>query len=383
MKLKFYLLILLLFVNTLFIGAQNNTEAVILYIEGTVDISRDGQYLNYSDIDIGTVVDNYDMIETGYDGYLEIEIRTPVSAAVSLKIHENTNFYFDTKEIQGSKKTSFQLLSGSMALKVQKLYEDNELDVNVNSTVMGVRGTEFTVSSTIDGSTLVTTEEGRVSCTDSKGGTRYTSPGTVCETEGKGYFREVRVPVSELDSYRNKWTEARMDVLKGNALVSIRHYSKLYTQFYSRFDQSWQALERKDNIFKKWDQYIKNRNTPSLSEAVMDKQSISREIIELRSVLPIFQHTFQVLKTLEKLNKEGYGAGTLDINMSQGELFNHFNSNYNETRRRLVKSLYYFSIYLEMGKRISGSDVNSEGLLDSITSGSNMLMGPPTPNSPF
>jgi len=382
MKVKFFLINLLFLSLTSYLAAQN-TEAVILYMEGTVDIARNGDYLDWTDIDIGTVLENYDMIETGSDGYVEIEVRTPVSPAVTLKVLEDTSFYYDTKKVQGTTKTSFQLLAGSMGMKVQKLYDDNELEINVNNSVMGVRGTEFTISSTVDGSTLVTTKEGKVSCKDDSGNERFSTPGVICETDDNKRYKEVQIPVDEIDRYRSKWMETRLDILKSNALVSIRHYASLYNQFYPRFDRSWQSLERKDEVFRKWYRYMQSGTRPSMSEAVLSKQSVSREIMELRSVLPVFQHTFYVLDALGKLYKEGYGQGTLNINMTQEQLFNHYFGNYRETRRRLTKSLYYFRIYLEMGKRISNSDYNTEGLLDSITSGSNMLMGPPTPNKPF
>ena len=120
-------LFLMLFISCTvgIIEAQDNTKAVILYMEGSVDITRNGVYLNYSDVDIGTVIEIYDMIKTGEDGYIELEVKTPVSPAVTLKIYEDTHFYFDTKQVHGNTKTSFQLLSGSMGLKVQKLYNDN------------------------------------------------------------------------------------------------------------------------------------------------------------------------------------------------------------------------------------------------------------------
>jgi hypothetical protein len=383
MKARIFFLILFIFSATSFLNAQKNTEAVILYIEGTVDITRNGEYLDYSEVEIGTVIENYDMIETGADGYVEIEVNTPVSPAVTLKILEDTSFYYETKNIQGNNKTSFQLLTGSISMKVQKLYNDNELEVNVNSSVMGVRGTEFTISAMIDGSTLVTTKEGKVSCKNESGQETFSTPGVVCETDENNLYREVNVPVSELESYRNKWTESRLEILKSNALVSIRHYAKLYNQFYPPFDRSWQALERKDEIFQKWIQNKKSGSKPSIGDAVLNKQSVSREIIELRSVLPIFQHTFYVMRSLGQLYREGYGQGNLSINMTQKQLFNFYFDNYDETRRRLAKSMYYFRIYLDMGRIITGLDQNSESLLESITSGSNMLMGPPTPNSPF
>ena len=381
MKVKSFLLILFFLSVVTFVSAQ--TQTVITYIEGTVDVSRNGDYQDWADVDIGTVIENYDMIETGGDGYVEIEVSTPVSPAVTLKIFEDTSFYYDTKQARGSTKTSFQLLAGSMGMKVQKLYNDNELDINVNDSVMGVRGTEFTISSNVDGSTLVTTTEGRVSCKNDSGKEWFSTPGVVCETDGDKTYKEINITVDQVEEYRNKWVESRIAILKSNALMSIRHYAGLYNQFYPRFDRSWQMLERKNNVFKKWYNYLQSGTKPSMSEAVLSKQAVSREIIELRSVLPIFQHTFFVLKELGKLHRDGHGQGTLNINMTQRQLFNHYFENYEETKRRLSKSLFYFRVYLEMGKRITGSDFNSEGLLDSITSGSNMLMGPPTPNSPF
>jgi hypothetical protein len=383
MKVKTFLFLTIIMSALSSLFGQNGTEAVILYLEGTVDVTRDGVYLDYRDVNIGTVIQNYDMIETGSDGYVEIEVRTPVSAAVTLKVYEDTNFYYDTKQIRGNTKTSFQLLSGSLGMKVQKLYQDSELEVNVNNSVMGVRGTEFRISSTIDGSTLITTKEGKVSCKNDSGTEWFSTPGIVCETDENRNYREIAVPAGDIDEYRNKWMERRMEILRSNTLVSIRHYAKLYTEYYPRFDRSWQALEKKNEVFKKWYQYMRSGTTPALSDAVLSKQSVSREIIELRSVLPLFQHTFYVMKVLDKLYREGNGRGSLDIAMTQRELFDAYSRNFEETKRRLSQSLFYFRIYLDMGKRISGSDYSSESLLDSITSGSNMLIGPPKSNSPL
>lgn len=361
-----------------FLSAQQS-NAVITYLEGTVDISRNGEYLNWSDVDIGTVIENYDLMETGADGYVEIEVTTPVSPAVTLKIQPDTTFYYDTKQVQGSKKTSFQLITGSMGMKVQKLYNDSELDINVNSSVMGVRGTEFTITATVDGSTLVTTKEGKVSCKNDTGQEWFSTPGTVCETEGNGKYREVAVPVEKIDAYRDKWMEERIAILRSNLGVSLQHYTGLYNQYYPRFDRAWTALTQKDSVFRKWNQYLQSGVKPSMSDAVLSKQAVSREIIELRAVLPVFQHTFYVMKELGKIYRAGYGQ---NIGRVEKQLLTHYFDNYGETRKRLTRSLYYFRIYLEMGRVINNSDYNGEGLLD-VTSGSNMLMGPPASNSPF
>lgn len=375
MKKSIFLIIAMLAAT---LWAQNN-EAVITYLEGTVDISRNGEYLDWGDVDIGTVIENYDLLETGFDGYVEIEVSTPVSPAVIVKIEPDTTFYYDTKQVQGNTKTSFQLLTGSIGMKVQRLYNDSELDININNSVMGVRGTEFKVSSTVDGATLVTTKEGRVSCKNESGKEWYSYPGVICESSEEGGYKEIPLPVDQIDAYEQKWIEDRLNILRSNLKISLNHYTEIYNQYYPKFDRIWGNLESKDDVFAKWNRYIRQGVQPSLSEAVLAKQAISREIIELRSVLPIFQQGFYVLKELGKAYKEGYGQ---DISRPRKQLMDHFFNNYRDTRQKLTKTLYYFRIYLEMTKRISGSDYAPEGLLD-ITSGSNMLMGPPVPNSPF
>lgn len=376
MKTKF--LLFLIFLTASISLAAQNQSAVILYMEGTVDISRNGEYLDWQTIDIGTEIENYDLVETGSDGYVEIEVSTPVSPGVTLKIKPDTTFYFDTKEINGKRKTDFQLLAGSMGMKVQKLYNTSELDINVNNSVMGVRGTEFMITSTVDGSTLVTTTEGRVSCKNESGIETFSTPGTVCESAGDGDFREAAVAPGSEEAYRKDWLAERVGILQSNIKISLNHYTELYNNYFNRFDRSWRNLESKDEVFQKWNHYLTSGTKPALSEAVLSKQSVSRQIMELRSVLPIFQQTFYVLEELGKYYRNGYGQ---DISTSRKQLMDHYFSHYRETRRRLTKALYYFRIYLEMGKQISGSDYNTEGLLD-VSSGSNMLMGPPTPNKP-
>lgn len=382
MKPKNVILLLLLTFTSITISAQDSS-AIITFLEGIVDISRDGEYLDYNMIDIGTEIENYDLIETGPDGYVELKLTTPVSPGVDLKIHENTNFYFDSTKSMGKKKTNLQVLTGSLTLKVQKLYKDNELDVKVNDSVMGVRGTEFTVSSTIDGSTLVTTKEGKVACVDSRGNSNYSVPGVVCETEEKGRFRQVKVDPSELENYRKKWNDRRMEVLKGNALLSIRHYAKLYREQYPQFDKSWEALEKNNQIFRKWQKYTKEGKKPPLSEAVRDKQTVTKAIIGLRAILPLFQNNFYVIGELDKFYREGIGRGSLTGGDNQEKFFKFFQANRRETKQRLSRSLYYFRIYLAMGKRISGSDLNTEGLLENLGMGSGMMMGPPKPMKSF
>ncbi|GAB1455793.1 hypothetical protein MASR2M48_11000 [Spirochaetota bacterium] len=69
--------------------------------------------------DIGSVVRAYDVLVTGPES--RAEMRRPASGSsggASIKLAENTAFYFDTKELsEAQRKTVLQLLSGSAGHK--------------------------------------------------------------------------------------------------------------------------------------------------------------------------------------------------------------------------------------------------------------------------
>ena len=49
----------------------------IVYLEGIVDVKRGGELLDWTTVDIGTPIERYDLIETGDDGFAEIELDSP------------------------------------------------------------------------------------------------------------------------------------------------------------------------------------------------------------------------------------------------------------------------------------------------------------------
>ncbi|MGC9311753.1 MAG: hypothetical protein ACP5IA_03600, partial [Sediminispirochaetaceae bacterium] len=55
-------------------AAANEVVGEIVYIEGSVEIYRDGERLSWRMVDIGSLVEEFDMVQTGDNGYVEISL---------------------------------------------------------------------------------------------------------------------------------------------------------------------------------------------------------------------------------------------------------------------------------------------------------------------
>ena len=116
------------------------------YLEGTVSVQRDSHDLDASEVQTGLEIENYDMVKTAADGLAEVSITTPKSVGATIKVSPRTQFTFELNNT-GSRQQSFVgLMSGTVALKVAKLTASQDLMVHTESAVMGVRGTEFSVT---------------------------------------------------------------------------------------------------------------------------------------------------------------------------------------------------------------------------------------------
>ncbi len=152
MKKLLILMTLLAFTSSIFA-----LSGEIVYAEGTVDIKTLGGTLEYGDI--GMPVETGESVITGYDGYAELEMED----GSTIKVNEDSVFKLESlNDEEGKSKNSFQLILGSAKYKFARTVKDEEPMISTPSTVCGLRGTEFTVFSGLDGSALYAVEEGAV-----------------------------------------------------------------------------------------------------------------------------------------------------------------------------------------------------------------------------
>ena len=99
----------------------------IAYLEGIVDIHRDGEIIELYESDIGMEVYNQDLIETDSDGYLEVEMTSYRNSGTMVIVSPDTAFYFDASGGSSRSKNTLPLLAGSLSLRSPGLREAKSL----------------------------------------------------------------------------------------------------------------------------------------------------------------------------------------------------------------------------------------------------------------
>ena len=155
----------------------------VVYVEGDVLLVRNGEEME--NVQIGQDLQNFDLIRTGADGLAELSVSAPAAPRMTLKISPKTQFSLEIAKAGKKQQTTVGLLTGTVALKVSRLAGSQAVTVRTESTAMGVRGTEFTVTSPPSGDILVTCDEGEVVCED-EDAELAAVPGTAVEKRARG-----------------------------------------------------------------------------------------------------------------------------------------------------------------------------------------------------
>lgn len=346
-----YISLLLLFLYPL--AAETSGE--IIFLEGTVDVSRQGEFLDYYDVDYGLQIFEEDIISTGPDGYVEIELNAPAAGTV-LRVDAGTTFYFTTDNQQ----TDMRLLTGSLALKVGRLTSGETLNVQTETAVMGVRGTEFTVNIGADTELLITCNEGRVSCASSSRET-FSEPGKVSSWSQAGDFREENVAVSDLDEYTKKWQDERIQALTINGLKASEYYRKQLDTYQPRMESAMASLAEHQATLLAYASKMENGASLSRTEAVRDKIALTQGILALRSNLVMYEQIFFTLSQLEKYHDQGVGTGSFSDGMSSSRFYRSFRQDSRENMTMIAMAHYYMKIYTYIDYYAGANDIMGGG----------------------
>ena len=338
------------------LAAQSDIKGEIIYLEGEVNISRRGEMLPFNEVDMGLLLEEEDVIKTGFDGYMEIELTYPGQGSL-LKVQPDTVFYFDKRENSGRSTARVNLLGGSIGLKVSKLTSNESMNVETQSAVMGIRGTEFDVNRAVTGEILVTCNEGKVSCATPAMET-FSLPGTVClQDDGKDFVND-NVSVTELDNYKNRWWNARMEALTTLGPLSVEYYTGRFDSQIILFDSAWNELKDNDMLFKEYESILADGSTPSRAKATRDKMTLTSSVIKMRSALPLMEEVFYTLQLLKEYQSRNVFDG-------DSRDFREFSRRENSLESRLVQARYYLSLYGKVSAFAAGG---SNSTLNSMLS---------------
>ena len=230
-------------------------------------------------------------------------------------------------------------------MKVQKLSNNQSLEVATESALMGVRGTTFVVIVNPAGEVLVATSEGSVSCTDAQGLELYAEPGQVVEQLPGESFRTIPVAVSSLEEFQRDWYAERLEVFKANALKAIRQYGLRYFELRERFEESYHALQGERQILRKWYEEDRRGQIGGRMAVMREKKRLLVHLFELRKTLFIFERVYFRLAELERYYEEGYGRGSLQPGLSTGEFFRQFEQDRRVLERQMAEVRYVIKLY--------------------------------------
>jgi hypothetical protein len=321
----------------------------IVFVDGDVTLMRNEHTLTTADLDTGAPIENLDRLRTGDDGQVTIAITASYGAPAEIRIAPRTTFYVEIEQTERRSTTTLGLMTGSIGLKMQKLSGNRELAVRTDTTVMGVRGTTFDVSTSPAGDVLVSTQEGAVACSDSeKSGEIAAVPGQVVERRVEdGTFRSIPVAVSTLEQFRREWIAERIAVFRSNALRVTRFYAQRYEQLIAEFNDAYGDLMRNGDVLAKWVREDRQGRIGSLLEIMREKRAVVGSLFRLRRTLFLFERVYFRLAELEGYYNQGVGRGDLRPGLSAAQFWARVESDRRDLAAKLARVRYVIKLYAE------------------------------------
>ncbi len=318
----------------------------INYFSGDVSITRRGEIMSAKDIVIGDPVEDFDLIRTGAQGKMDLTLRTPQKQQIKLTVQGNTSFSLETSKLAGGKeKTSLQMMSGTLACKVDKL-SGNELAVKTKSAAMGVKGTEFTVTTSPTDDVFITCEEGSVSCVDEDTGEEAVAePGEAVERPADEKLSTVKAPADRagLELFRQKWLANRLDRFQRTAARHIAGMARLFNPAYTRLRADFSKLQQKMPIIRKWIDQDKQGITPSPADVRKENLQVLPALLKVRIYLAVFEPLYYRLNELQYYYSQGYGSDDPAVK----SFFADFEGKKNEINGMLAFTHYCLRLYAD------------------------------------
>ncbi len=356
------IIFLFLLFTSSFLFSSEFTKGKIIYYDGEIEIQRNNKILETDDIGIGFEIEEYDLIATGADGYAEIQVDSSVSDRVLIKIENNSSFYFQIKK--QDEKTNFimRLLSGNIFIKVNKMFSNSSMNVLSRSATLGVRGTEFFVTTSPEGSLLVTCPEGSVSCRSTLGEELIAGDGKIVEFLHGQQLKSRPVSDELLNDFRFEWMVERERVFRSMSFSIIKPVAIQYEELYKRFDEAYNDLKKNGKIFKK---YADGKTKIPSSEIMKDKIIVSPAVIKMRGVFYIFEEYFYRVEELDRYNSQAPVKGKIRKGYSISDFMKDYEKDSKDTKKMIVFARYALKSFSAMGTPLPGGNTALEDAFSS------------------
>lgn len=295
----------------------------IVFFDGTVTIARKGATVK--NVQIGDTVYTFDIVTTGPKSKMEIDLAAGTPGGGTVKLAENTSFYFDTKLLDnGARKTVIQLLAGALQVKVDKL-ANGSFTIATDAATLGVRGTLFIVDTIPDGTMMVTCAEGTVAVKTDDGSEVKAPAGSAVVVQDGNTSKKGMEPEA-LIGYRNEWRKSMYDAFASKALSYISMYAGIVDAQSTKLTTAIQKLRMQQAILDMWSRDKASGKEPRFTDYITEKKTIAPALFEVLTALFAMERPYYRLVELKALHAGGIGTGTMKDGRSTSAYFGEFDS---------------------------------------------------------
>ncbi|GAB1457977.1 hypothetical protein MASR2M48_32850 [Spirochaetota bacterium] len=269
------------------------------YVEGSAIIVRSGKSLGEANIGDDVLPD--DMIKTASDGLVVIALDRSTGMRGTLTIKAKSVAYIHLSPDSTGAKSTIDLIAGQIGSKLAKVAGNPSLQVQTSSVIMGVRGTEFGIASSVNGSILVACTEGSVACSDG-GEPLVVNAGKALEKKPGERLRLLPVSISSVEQFERAWLAEEIEAFRSNAVKALAEYERRYTDQLALFQKAFEPLQRSE-VLSKWIREDAVGLVPSANDpaTLREKKAISADIMAVRKVLFIFERLYYRIDQLDQL----------------------------------------------------------------------------------
>ncbi len=317
----------------------------LTYLEGTIELYKNGEVLDKKDIDKGCELEEYDLIKTGDNGYAEIAINSLLSDTIFIKMKNNSVFYFTSDNIMSGNEASLKVLEGSINVKVKKLLSDEKLTLVSRNTLVGVRGTEFSVTTAPEGSILVTCPEGSVLCRIQDGTEAAAGGGNVVEVLQGRQIKSIDIGSGTSELYANEWYAERVRVFRSGSFSLTKPIILQYEEHAERFNLYYKELKDLDKIISRHSTGSEEIDADSAAE---DKIRISPVILNMRKLFFNLEELFYRIDEIQRYHAVVPVKGALRKKYDIDDFMKDFHKNYKNMSKKTAYTRQAFRIYYRM-----------------------------------
>lgn len=330
----------------------------VTYLQGDVTVVRDGRRI-WEEIDFGFPVESFDMVETGQDGLAELLLDRAGGLEARVTVQPETSFYLDVDTRRTDAPGALELLGGSIGLAIGR--PGAGFQVRTEAATMGVRGTVFSVATSVQGDILVTCTEGSVACSTDGGPMLLATPERAVEARVGETLRNLTVGGVNDEAFRRDWMLDRLAAFRSQPLPLLDYYAGRYLQLRDRFRDAYRTLMDRRDILDKWMAEDERGVAGSMMERMRERRAILPGLLRMRRVLFFLERVYFRLDTLIGAMDDRIGDARLSTGATVREFAALFRNDAGLLSSRMHEVRYVFKLFADRNDgRLPFDDIGSE-----------------------